>query len=39
MPNTANPKIEEWVSELDRQAAELAEHTVIVGHRQRMPNK
>ena len=25
MPNTANPKIEEWVSELDRQVEELDE--------------
>ena len=32
MPNTANPKIEEWVSELDRQVEELDEHTFFVGH-------
>ena len=32
MPNTANLKIEEWVSELDRQVEELDEHTFFVGH-------
>ena len=32
MPNTMNPKIEEWVSELDKQVDELNEHTFFVGH-------
>ena len=32
MPNTNNPKIEEWVLELDKQVNELNEHTYFVGH-------
>ena len=32
MPNTANPKIEEWVSELDKQVDVLDEQTFFVGH-------
>lgn len=32
MPNTMNPKIEEWVPELDKQVDELNEHTFFVGH-------
>lgn len=32
MPDTANPKIEEWVSELNNQVSSLDEHTYFVGH-------
>lgn len=32
MPNTASPKIEEWVSELDKQIENLDERTLFVGH-------
>ena len=32
MPDTANPKIDSWVSELDKQVNELDEHTYFVGH-------
>lgn len=32
MPNTANPKIEEWISELDKQVKQLDKHTYFVGH-------
>lgn len=32
MPNTENPKIEEWVSFLDKQVKELDENTFFVGH-------
>lgn len=32
MSNTANPKIDEWVSELDKQVDQLDEHTYFVGH-------
>lgn len=32
MPNTANPKIEEWVTELDKQVKDLDENTYFVGH-------
>lgn len=32
MPNTANPKIEEWVCELDKQVSQLDENTYFVGH-------
>jgi len=32
MPNTANPKIEEWVSFLDKQVDSLDENTYFIGH-------
>lgn len=32
MPNTAHPKIEEWVAELDKQVNDLGEKTYFVGH-------
>lgn len=32
MPNTENPKIEEWVSELDKQVNNLDENTYFIGH-------
>ena len=32
MPDAANPKIEEWVSELNKQVNSLDEHTYFVGH-------
>lgn len=32
MPNTENPKIEEWVSELDKQVDILNENTYFIGH-------
>lgn len=32
MPNTLNPKIEEWVSFLDSQVKELDEDTIFIGH-------
>ena len=32
MPNTANPKIDEWVSFLDQQIDNLDENTYLVGH-------
>lgn len=32
MPNTENPKIEEWVSELDKQVDILDENTYFIGH-------
>lgn len=32
MPDTENPKIESWVSELDKQVNELDENTYFVGH-------
>ena len=32
MPNTAHPKIEEWVAELDKQVDDLGEKTYFVGH-------
>ncbi len=32
MPDTANPKIDSWVSELDKQVNQLDEHTFFVGH-------
>lgn len=32
MPNTANPKIDEWVSFLDQQIDNLDENTFLVGH-------
>ena len=32
MPNTATPKIKEWVEELDRQVDKLDENTYFVGH-------
>lgn len=32
MPNTENPKIEEWISELDNQVEELSENTYFIGH-------
>ena len=32
MPNTENPKIEEWVSTLDSQVDELNEKTYFIGH-------
>ena len=32
MPNTENPKIEEWVSELDKQVEILDENTYFIGH-------
>ena len=32
MPDTANPKIDSWVSELDKQVNQLDEHTYFVGH-------
>ena len=32
MPDTANPKIDSWVSKLDKQVNELDEHTFFVGH-------
>lgn len=32
MPNTENPKIEEWVSELDKQVDVLNENTYFIGH-------
>lgn len=32
MPNTATPKIEEWVAELDKQVDNLNENTYFVGH-------
>lgn len=32
MPNTANPKIQEWVLELDKQVDGLDENTYFVGH-------
>lgn len=32
MPNTATPKIEEWVAELDKQVDKLDENTYFVGH-------
>lgn len=32
MPNTSNPKIEEWVSFLEKQVKELDENTFFVGH-------
>lgn len=32
MPNTENPKIDEWVSELDKQVDMLDENTYFVGH-------
>ncbi len=32
MPNTANPKIEEWVSFLDKQVDSLDDKTYFIGH-------
>ena len=32
MPNTSNPKIEEWVSFLDKQSETLDEKTYFIGH-------
>lgn len=32
MPDTANPKIKEWVSELEKQVSELDENTYFVGY-------
>lgn len=32
MPDTANPKIDFWVSYLDKQVNQLDEHTFFVGH-------
>ena len=32
MPNTENPKIEEWVSELDKQVDTLDKNTYFIGH-------
>ena len=32
MPNTANPKIDEWVSFLDKQVDSLDENTYFIGH-------
>ena len=32
MPNTATPKIEEWVDYLDKQVASLDENTYFIGH-------
>ncbi len=32
MPNTENPKIEEWISELDKQVEILDENTYFIGH-------
>lgn len=32
MPDTANPIIEEWISELEKQVSELDENTYFVGH-------
>ncbi len=32
MPNTENPKIKEWVSELDKQVDILNENTYFIGH-------
>lgn len=32
MPNTESPKIDEWVSELDKQVEELNENTYFIGH-------
>ena len=32
MPNTAHPKIEEWVAELDKQVNDLGEKIYFVGH-------
>lgn len=32
MPDTANPKIKEWISELEKQVSELDENTYFVGH-------
>ena len=32
MPNTSNPKIEEWVHFLDKQVEELDENTYFIGH-------
>ena len=32
MPDTANPKIDSWVSYLDKQVNQLDEHTYFVGH-------
>ena len=32
MPNTANPKIEEWVSFLDKQVESLDDKTYFIGH-------
>lgn len=32
MPDTSNPKIEKWVSELNKQVISLNEHTYFVGH-------
>ncbi len=32
MPNTENPKIEEWVSELDKQVDILNKNTYFIGH-------
>lgn len=32
MPDTANPKIKKWVSELEKQVSELDENTYFVGH-------
>lgn len=32
MPNTANPKIEEWVDYLDKQVDKLDENTFFIGH-------
>ncbi len=32
MPNTESPKIEEWISELEKQVHELDENTYFVGH-------
>ena len=32
MPDTTNPKIDSWISELDKQVEQLDEHTYFVGH-------
>ena len=32
MPNTENPKIEEWISELNKQVNKLNENTYFIGH-------
>lgn len=32
MPNTENPKIEEWVAELDKQVDDLNKNTYFIGH-------
>lgn len=32
MPNTNNPKIEEWISELDKQVDIINEYTYFIGH-------